>query len=96
MQSYNKLNKPGWERKMPDYDDTNKGVLFRNERKENEKHSDYNGNINVSGQEYWINAWIKEAKGSGKKFMSLSVKAKESAPATPSAPLADFDKDIPF
>jgi len=28
--------------------------------------------------------------------MSLSVKAKESAPATPSTPLADFDKDIPF
>ena len=34
---------------MPDYDDTNKGVLFRNERKENEKHPDYNGNINVNG-----------------------------------------------
>ena len=81
---------------MPDYDDTNKGVLFRNERKENEKHSDYNGNINVNGQEYWLNAWIKEAKGSGKKFMSLSVKAKESAPVTPATPLADFDKDIPF
>ena len=81
---------------MPDYDDRNRGALFKNERKENEKHSDYNGNINVEGQEYWINAWIKEAKGSGKKFMSLSVKPKVFTAPKPSASAGDFDKDIPF
>lgn len=58
------------------YDDTDRGALFKNERKASDTHSDYNGTINVGGREYWINAWLKTAK-SGKKFMSLSVKPKE-------------------
>ena len=35
---------------MSDYDDTNRGALFKNERKEQETHADYNGTINVGGQ----------------------------------------------
>ena len=44
---------------MSDYDDTNRGALFKNERKEAETHADYNGTINVEGQEYWLNSWLK-------------------------------------
>ena len=54
------------------------GSLFKNERKENEKHPDYNGTAKINGQEYWMNAWIKESKG-GKKFFSFSFKVKEAA-----------------
>lgn len=81
---------------MPDFDNTNRGVLFKNERKEKDTHSDYNGSINVEGQEYWLDAWLKEAK-SGKKFFSLSIKSKDavSQPAKPK-PVGDFEKDVPF
>jgi uncharacterized protein (DUF736 family) len=66
---------------MP-YDNTNRGVLFKNDRKENDNHPDYRGSVNVSGVEYWLSAWIKECdKG---KFMSLSVKPKEEKPQKPS------------
>lgn len=51
------------------------GVLFKNDRKEKDTHADYRGNILINGQEYWLNAWIKEgAKG---KFFSLSAKPKQ-------------------
>ena len=58
------------------YDNTDSGALFKNDKKETEKHPDYKGSLNVKGTDYWINAWIKEAK-SGIKYMSLSVQPKE-------------------
>lgn len=68
----------------------NSGALFKNDRKESETHADYQGSINVNGVDYWINAWIKEGKKG--KFMSLSVRPKESrSPAKPRR-----DDSIPF
>lgn len=66
---------------MTQYDNTNRGVLFKNDRKESDKHPDYKGNVNVDGVEFWLSAWIKDgAKG---KFMSLSIQPKETQqPAT--------------
>lgn len=80
-----------------EYDNTNRGALFKNERREKETHSDYNGTIDVNGEEFWINAWVKESK-SGKKFFSLSVQPKDAKPTTAPAPSADvdFDDDLPF
>jgi len=57
------------------FDNTNRGALFRNDRRENDRQAEYNGSINVDGVEYWVNAWIKEGKKG--KFFSLSVKAKQ-------------------
>jgi uncharacterized protein (DUF736 family) len=76
------------------YDNTNSGALFRNEKKASEKHPDYRGDINVDGKDFWVSAWVKTSK-KGTKFMSLSVTEKESVQKV--APVADdFDEDLPF
>ena len=60
-----------------EYDNTNRGSLFKNDRKDDAKFPDYKGSINVDGTEYWLSAWIKVSKD-GAKFMSLSVKNKNA------------------
>ena len=83
---------------MTQYDNTNRFALFRNDRRENDKHPEYTGTLNVDGVEYWISAWIKE--GQRGKFFSGSVKPKENNMAKVrdqlqgSAP--PIDDDIPF
>ena len=60
-----------------EYDNTNRGSLFKNDRKDDAKFPDYKGSINVDGTEYWLSAWIKVSKD-GNKFMSLSIKNKNA------------------
>ena len=80
-----------------DYDNTNSGALFKNQKKATDKHTDYTGSLNVDGTDYWLSAWIKDGKSG--KFMSVSVKPKEEKPRQSSAPTRkakdDFD-DVPF
>ena len=65
---------------MADYDNTNTGSLFVNDKGDNEKRPDRKGSLNVDGVDYWISGWLRE--GNGKKFLSLKVERKEQQPAT--------------
>jgi uncharacterized protein (DUF736 family) len=81
---------------MTDYDDTNRGALFKNDKKESDRHPDYRGNINVGGTEYWLSAWMKTSV-KGTRYMSLSVTEKEAAHsagvAKAKAAVVGFDED---
>lgn len=83
---------------MNTYDQTNSGILSRNERKEQPNHPDHTGSINVGGVDYWLNAWVKEKKDGTGKFFSLSVKPKDAARAAPKASTSfdDMNSDVPF
>jgi len=70
------------------YDNSNRGVLFMNDKKEQgDKKPDRTGSLNVDGVEYFLDGWIKKSE-SGKMFMSLSVKRKDKQPEAqrPAAP----------
>ncbi len=83
------------------YDNTNRGILGRNENKEEDSHPDFKGQINVGGKDYWLSGWIRERKDGSGRFFSLSVKPKDAKPpqqraqAEPNA-FSDMDSDIPF
>ena len=74
------------------YDNTNRGALFKNNDKTDDKHADYRGELNVAGAEYWLNAWLNVSK-TGNKYMALRLKPKEEA-ANKAKP--EFDDEIPF
>lgn len=74
------------------YDNNMSGVLFRNDKKEaGSKQPDYRGKLEINGIEYELAAWIREAKGSGNKFMSLKVSVKNDQYQPP-----PDDMDTPF
>lgn len=62
---------------MTQYDNTNRGALFRNDRKEQDSHPDLSGQINIEGREYWLSGWTKRNDDGTFKVLSLSVKPKE-------------------
>ena len=75
----------------------NSGVLFSNDKKDNERAPHYKGTITVEVKDYWLSAWVKEGKSG--KFMGLAVSPKEPI-AKPSerSKSTGFDKgeDFPF
>lgn len=62
---------------MSEYDNTNRGALFKNDKKEKDSHPDYKGSLDCEGTEYWLSAWIKESKN-GQKYLSIAMTEKDS------------------
>jgi hypothetical protein len=68
---------------MAEYDNTNTGIISKNERKTADTHADISGSINIDGIEYWLDGYLRERKdGSGKKFYSLKARPKHAKPVT--------------
>ena len=92
---------------MPEYDNTNRGSVWKNDKKLTDKHPDLTGSLNVDGVEYWVSGW-KRKEGANPKapLVSFSVKRKDevqkepkSEPvyeSKPTAPDEFFDSEIPF
>ena len=63
---------------MTDYDNTNRGSIWKNDKKDTEKHPDFTGTLNVNGVEFWVSAWKRKADASEKTpALNFSVKPKE-------------------
>lgn len=85
---------------MGDFDNSNNGALFKNDKIQSDRSPQYRGDCATVCEhcgkktEFWMSAWIKQAKGKATKFMSLAFTQKESQ--APKPDLNDFDDDIPF
>lgn len=90
---------------MVEYDNTNRGALFKNNRKAADTHADYTGTLNINGVDHWISAWVKDGKQG--KFFSLSIKPKNGTAERPAefvakakevfpGASASLDDDVPF
>ena len=63
---------------MTDFNNTNRGAIWKNDRKSKDTDADYTGSINVEGVDYWLNAWKRKPDASDKSpVLKFSVKPKE-------------------
>lgn len=89
------------------YDNTNRGAIWKNDDKQDEKHPDFKGSLNVNGVDYWVSAWKrKEGAAAKAPALSFNIKPKEGTrpanerdkPAGGGAARIkdDMNDDIPF
>ena len=72
---------------MTQYDNTNKGALFKND-KEHDRQPDFRGTVNVGGKDYQLAAWVKQSDKVGKYF---SLSDSEAQKQTKQAVAAEED-----
>jgi len=67
---------------MSDFDNTNRGALWKNKNRKTDSHPNLQGKLNINGEEYYLSAWTK-VSSSGSKWLSLSLgdKIEAAAPA---------------
>lgn len=67
-------------------DNTNRGAIWKNNKKEKDTHPDFTGSLNVNGVDYWVNAWRRK-DDAGEKAPALSFTVREKdAPSQEPAP----------
>jgi hypothetical protein len=86
------------------YDNSNRGALWKNDRREKETHPQLKGSTNVvcphcnKTTDYWTSGWTSN-DGGKKPLVSLSLQVKDqvvNAPAPAATNDVSLDEDIPW
>ena len=92
------------------YDNTNTGLISKNDKKTTDKHPDIKGQCDIDGVQFWVAGWLKKRNDGTGSFYSLKFDRKELAVAAPAPErkastnvgraavggFDDMDSDIPF
>jgi hypothetical protein len=83
---------------MTQYDDTNRGKIWPNKKKDTDKHPDFTGSLNVDGKDYWVSAWKRKPDANpNAPSLSFQIKQKDgSAPPERRPAKEEMSDDIPF
>lgn len=68
-----------------EFDQTNRGALFLNDRKQSDKHPDWKGRININGVDHWLSGWKKQTQRGPVLSLSLGDPC-EQQPQAPEPP----------
>ena len=84
---------------MTTFDNTNRGSIRKNDKKQSDNHPDFKGELNVDGILYWVSAWKRKADAHpNAPALSFSVKKKEMPDHVKKAAALDpfDDSEVPF
>jgi len=80
-----------------EYDNTNRGSIWKNHKRETDKHPHLTGTLNVEGKEFWVSAWVKDKNANPKApELTLSIREKDKQDnIVPFQPAVE-DDDLPW
>jgi len=80
-----------------EYDNTNRGSIWKNHKRETDKHPHLTGTLNVEGKEFWVSAWVKDKNANPKApELTLSIREKDRQDnIVPFQPAVE-DDDLPW
>jgi len=80
-----------------EYDNTNRGSIWKNHKRETDKHPHLTGTLNVKGKEFWVSAWVKDKNANPKApELTLSIREKDRQDnIVPFQPAVE-DDDLPW
>ena len=90
---------------MKQYDDTNRGAIWPNKKRDKETSPHFTGSLNVEGVEYWVSAWKrKEGASENAPSLSFAINMKQdkrdfgprNEQPVQAGQAVDFDDEIPF
>lgn len=73
----------------------NTGAIFKNERKQEDKHPEYKGKIDIDGKTYDIALWVKKSKND-KSYFSVKISEPYVGPQYAQTDGPDTNDDLPF
>jgi hypothetical protein len=79
---------------MSDYNNENRVVIFKNNKKTDEKQPEYTGTINVEGKEYSVSLWVKDGKAG--KFFSGKIQEPFKKMENTSDKIKNESSGLPF
>lgn len=83
---------------MSNYDNTNTGGIWGNDKKDTDRHPDFRGQANIEGVEYWVAAWKRGPNDNPKSpALRFAFTPKDAKPTTVPEDQAPMPEDsIPF
>lgn len=86
---------------MNQYDDKNKGAIWKNDKRETDRHPHFTGTANIDGVEFYVSAWKRDAGASEKApalRFAFTVKGRKdnAKPDNHARDTDDLNDDIPF
>ena len=80
-----------------EYDNTNRGSIWKNHKRETDKHPHLTGTLNVEGKEFWVSAWVKDKNANPKApELTLSIREKDRQDNIVPIQPAVEDDDLPW
>lgn len=84
-----------------EYDNSNRGAIWKNDKKETDKHPDFKGEANCNGKDFWVSAWKRKPGANDKSpALSFSFTPKDANFSKPKSeemfPSNVTEDDLPF